>query len=122
MADSARISFQTASTHIQPEEGNKEDASIIAFDTKSNPDPYLVLFDEGDPANPKVLSSRCKTTMLMSSPTRLELVLCKKVVPHPRCRSPGPQCVRMTSLAKYQTLMLVCSPYLAPSQAVLQLL
>lgn len=53
MADSARASFQTASTHIQPEESNKEDASTTALDNKSNLDPYLVRFDEGDPANPK---------------------------------------------------------------------
>lgn len=49
MADSARVSFQTTSTHIQPEEGNKEDAFTTALDN----DPYLVRFDEGDPANPK---------------------------------------------------------------------
>jgi hypothetical protein len=67
MADSARASFQTASTHIQPEESNKEDASTTALDIKSNPDPYLVRFDEGDPANPKVLSSCRETTMSMSS-------------------------------------------------------
>ncbi|KAG1767264.1 major facilitator superfamily domain-containing protein [Suillus occidentalis] len=51
MADSARVSFQTASTHIQPEESNKEDAFTTAVDN----DPYLVRFEEGDPANPKVL-------------------------------------------------------------------
>lgn len=53
MADSPRLSTQTASTTAQPEQRNKEDASSIALDNKSNPDPFLVCFDEGDSANPK---------------------------------------------------------------------
>ncbi|KAG1825807.1 major facilitator superfamily domain-containing protein [Suillus subaureus] len=53
MADSSRASTRTASTTAQPEQSNKENASTIALDNKSSPDPFLVQFDEGDSANPK---------------------------------------------------------------------
>ncbi|KAG2120750.1 MFS general substrate transporter [Suillus discolor] len=48
MADSSRLSFQSATT------ANKlPDNSTITLDNKVDPDSFLVLFDEGDPANPK---------------------------------------------------------------------
>jgi hypothetical protein len=104
MADSPRLSTQTASTAAQPEQGNTKDTSTTILENKFNPDPFLVSFDEDDPANPKVLSSCCKISMLMSSQTHLELVFCQKVVPHPCWRSPSPQCVRATFLVKYKIL------------------
>ncbi|KAG0696052.1 major facilitator superfamily domain-containing protein [Suillus ampliporus] len=55
MADSPRMSV---CTFIQPEESKKEDIFNSVPDTVSiQSDQYLVRFDEGDPANPKVLST-----------------------------------------------------------------
>ncbi|KAG1749872.1 major facilitator superfamily domain-containing protein [Suillus paluster] len=50
MPDSPRVS---TSPIIHTEENNKEDAFISVPENKSTPDPYLVSFDEDDPANPK---------------------------------------------------------------------
>ncbi|KAG2150129.1 major facilitator superfamily domain-containing protein [Suillus cothurnatus] len=53
MADSPRLSTQTASTAAQPEQGNTKDTSTTILENKFIPDPFLVSFDEDDPANPK---------------------------------------------------------------------
>ncbi|KAG2075030.1 polyamine transporter 1 [Suillus decipiens] len=51
MIDSPSVSTQTLFT--QTEQSNKKDISTTALENKSNPDSFLVAFDEGDSANPK---------------------------------------------------------------------
>lgn len=66
-------SKHTISTVFQPEERHKDDSpSIPVLEHESTADPYLVLFDADDTANPKVFFSRQIITVLMSSNHELQ--------------------------------------------------